>query len=49
MAKMTKTQMKRALVRMRNKAFDLVKPGVFTVSDYAAISKIVKKAENKLK
>ena len=49
MAKMTKTQMKRSLVRMRNKAFDLVKPGVFSVNDYAAINKIVKKAENKLK
>ena len=34
---------------MRNTAFDLVKPGVFTVNDYAAINKIVKKAENKLK
>ena len=46
---MTKTQMKRALVRMRNKAFDLVKPGVFTVNDYAAIHKIISRAENKLK
>jgi hypothetical protein len=48
-AKMTKTQKKRALELIRMKAFNLVKYDCMSVNDYAAIQRITNKYYNKLK
>jgi len=49
MAKMTKTQKKRALESIRMKAFNLVKYDCMSVNDYGAIQRITNKYYNKLK
>lgn len=48
MPKMTKPQMKRALMRMKNKTLELVKHDVFTATDYVAMLKIIEKGRKRL-
>jgi len=54
MPKMTKTEVKRALNAIHQKAFKLLGavgnfPPVLTVADYTAINKIILRAKNRVK